>query len=250
MNKDPFFTIITASLNKGSTIGKTLESIKNQDFKDVEHIVIDGESEDKSLEILKSYKSKYNLTYISEPDDGIADALNKGVMRAQGKYLLVIQADDRLLNPKILEKIYPILKEQKYDIYSFPVIIEHPIRGKVIRKPIQLPWWIHFKFIFPHQGCFVHRRVFEKIGGFRKEFIINMDYDFFYRALAHGCSIEFGQFPVALMGGAGLGSDPKFMLKRLKEERLVQLLNEKNLFWKMAQFLFFLFYMPFKMMIK
>ncbi len=90
-------------------------------------------------------------------------------MRAQGNYLLVIQADDRLLNPKILENIYPILKEQEYDIYSFPVILYHPIRGKVIRKPIQLLWWIHFKFTFPHQGCFVHRRVFEKIGGFCKD---------------------------------------------------------------------------------
>ncbi len=246
MGKNPFITVITASLNCGSNIRSALESVKNQTFQDIEHIVVDGGSDDGTIDILKETENSYNISWLSEPDQGIADALNKGLAKAQGRYIIVIQADDRLLKPNTLESIYLLLNSEQIDIYSFPVILQHPIKGAVLKKPIPLLWWNHFKFIFPHQGCFVHRRVFEKIGGFRKEFKINMDYDFFYRVIANGCSVEFGQFPVTLMGGSGLGSDPKFMLKRLKEERLVQRLNEKSLFWKMAQFLFALFYMPYK----
>jgi hypothetical protein len=88
--------------------------------------------------------------------------------------------------------------------------------------------------------------VFEKIGDFRKEFRISMDYDFFYRAVFSGCSISFGKSPIALMGGIGIGSNPKYLSERLHEDRRVQLLNEKSRFWKTAQWLFYLFYMPFK----
>jgi len=245
-NNPPFFTVISAVKNSDSTIGYTLESVRNQIFKDMEHIVIDGGSDDQTLDILKSYQSAYNLTYLSEPDDGIADALNKGLRLARGKYILVIQGDDRLLNSKIFQDVYRVLKTQEYAIYSCPVIFDHPIKGKVIRKPIRLLWYLHFKFILPHQGCFVHRRVFEEIGGFRKEFSIGMDYDFFYRAIFSGHSIAFGRKPIALMGGVGLGSDPRLLGKRLVEERRVQVLNEKNRIWKMAQQMFFMFYMPYK----
>ncbi len=247
MSNNPFFTIITASYNNESTIKQTLGSIKNQTFQNLEHIVIDGGSDDGTLDILKKAEHKYPLNWISETDSGIADALNKGLRISNGQYVIVIQADDSLLTPNILEKIYPLLNEKKMDIFSFPVILQHPDKGNVLRKPIRCLWWNHFKFIFPHQGCFVNRSVFERIGSFREEFKIALDYDFLYRALKNKCSVRFEKFPVALMGGIGLGSDPKFVLQRLKEERLVQHLNEKNPFWKTAQLFFSMIYMPYKL---
>jgi glycosyltransferase involved in cell wall biosynthesis len=246
MSESPFFTILTASLNSRSTIKKTIESIKNQTYQNFEHIVIDGGSADGTTSVLKKYEETYNLYSISEQDEGIADALNKGVSKSKGQYVIVIQADDRFLNTTILESVYPLLNKQKIDILCFPVILEHPVKGQVLRKPIKWLWWNHFKFIFPHQGCFVNQEVFRQIGGFRKEFKINMDYDFFYRALAQKRSIEFGEFPVALMGGYGVGSDYRNIMKRLEEERLVQKLNEKNPFWKTAQLFISLIYMPYK----
>jgi glycosyltransferase involved in cell wall biosynthesis len=247
MRNDPIFTIITASLNNASTIKQTLESIKNQTFQHFEHIVIDGGSEDKTVDILKAAETTYNLTWFSERDEGIADALNKGIQKSKGQYVIVIQADDRFWNPTILQRVYPLLDKQKIGIFCFPVILEHPAKGQVLRKPIRWLWWNHFKFIFPHQGCFVNQEVFRQIGGFRKEYKINMDYDFFYRALGEKVSVKFGEFPVVLMGGSGIGSDPNRMIARLKEERLVQRLNEKNPFWKLAQSFFSLFYMQYKL---
>jgi glycosyltransferase involved in cell wall biosynthesis len=223
-----------------------LESIKNQTFQDVEHIVIDGGSTDETLDIFKEYENTYNLQWISAPDHGISDALNKGLHLSSGRYIIVIQADDQLLDPNILDNVFLQLKNTKFDILSFPVIFDHPAKGKFLSKPIQHLWWNHFKFVFRHQGCFVHRRVFDQIGVFRNEFKICLDYDFFYRALARNCSVKFGKLPVALMDGKGVGSNPEFTLNRLNEERLVQVLNEKKLFWRLLQFVFHIFYFPYK----
>jgi len=242
----PFITILTAALNSGSTLKKTLETVRNQTFQDIEHIVIDGGSRDETLDILKEFENTYNLTWISEPDHGISDALNKGLRLSSGRYILVIQADDQLLHHNILDNVFPQLKSENFDILSFPVILDHPAKGKILSKPIKHLWWNHFKFVFRHQGCFVHRRVFDQIGMFRNEFRICLDYDFFYRALARNCSVKFGKFPVALMGGEGVGTNPEFILKRLKEERLVHVLNENKLFWRLLQFVFHMLYLPYK----
>ena len=246
MSESPFFTILTASLNCESTIKYNLESIKYQTYQNLEHYVIDGGSEDATLRYLKKYETLYNIKWISEPDEGISDALNKGLASTQGRYIIVVQADDQLLNSNILDNVYPSLKDEETDIFSFPVIFEHNHKGRVLKKPIKFLWWNHFKFIFLHQGCFVHRRVFERIGGFRKEYKICLDYDFFYRALAGDASVMFGKYPVALMGGAGVGSNSNFIYGRLAEEKRVQLQNEQNPGWKSAQFLFRLLYMQYK----
>lgn len=246
MNKKPYISILTASLNSETTIERTLISIKTQSFRDFEHIVIDGNSIDSTVKIIKQYESAYNLKWISEPDSGIADALNKGFNLSNGRYILVIQADDSLISNDILEKIYPSLKTDCYDIHSFPVILDHPGYGRIIKKPIRHLWWNHFKFIFPHQGCFVKKSIFEKLEGFDTRFKINMDYDFFYRALSMKALVNFGVLPVTLMGGKGIGCDQNFFERRLKEERMVQLMNESNPFWRFMQLAFHILYFRYK----
>ena len=248
MTEEPFFTVLTASLNNGATIRNTLESVKKQDFRDVEHLVIDGGSSDDTVSILKKYMGGYNLSWISENDKGIADALNKAVTESCGDYLLVIQADDRLVDDGVLEKVFPLLRDEGCDIHSFPVILDHPELGKSLRRPIPVLWWNRFKFIFPHQGTFVHRRVFERIGGFREDFSIAMDYDFFYRAILAGCTVKYHREPpVALMGGSGVGTRLDFLKRRLREESLVQEMNERNPLWRMGQIVFKRLYHPYKM---
>ncbi|MBW1740722.1 MAG: glycosyltransferase [Deltaproteobacteria bacterium] len=246
MKHSVFFTILTASLNRGATIRRTLESVKSQNFQNLEHVVIDGGSHDETLEILREFENIYNLTCISEPDRGIGDALNKGLSRARGRYVIVIHADDQLLGPDILEKVYLLLKDELFDIHSFPVILDHPVHGRVPLKPIQVLWWHHFKTVFLHQGSFVHRRVYARVGGYRKEFSVALDYDFFYRALISRCTVKFEKFPVSLMGGSGISSNKDFLLARLQEEVRVQNLNERNPFWRLAQLLFRTFYFPYK----
>ena len=246
MNQPPYISVITCALNSGPTIRETIESIRSQNFNDFEHVVCDGGSQDKTVDILKEYSGSYNLKWTSEQDLGIADALNKGLRNASGKFIVVIQADDVFLASDSLLYVYSFLQHEEYDLYSFPVLFDKPGQSFKLRKPIRHLWYNRFKFIFPHQGCFVRRGLFDEIGGFNKSFKIAMDYDFFYRALKYNCSVQFGEKPVALMGGAGIGSISETVPHRLWEERMVQAINEDNKVWRTAQKIFWRLYMPYK----
>jgi hypothetical protein len=158
----------------------------------------------------------------------------------------VLHADDQFLEPNTLESTHHVLKSERFDICSFPVVMESTVRERVLYKPVRIKWWYHFKTIFPHQGCFVHRRVFDRVGGFRKEFSIAMDYDFFYRILSTNPSVNFETEPVALMGAKGISNDQKHLIPRLEEEVRVQDRNESNYFWRAAQSLFRILYFPYK----
>ena len=228
----PFFSVVTASLNNGFTIATALESVKNQTYEGVEHLVIDGGSTDETLEILKRYETHYRLRWVSEPDRGLADAMNKGIHAARGRYVIFIHADDALVEPSILEWVYKQLATQRYDICCFPILFTGPDCSISRASPIRVRWWHRFRNTIRHQGCFVHRRLHEQIGDFDTRYAICMDYDFFYRGLRAGASIRHFDHPVAVMGGEGVSSNPLLLFKRLKEEQAIQDLNEKNPFWR------------------
>lgn len=239
-------SIITASLNSGQTIRNCIESVKSQRFSDFEHIVCDGGSSDDTVDILRAHQADYPLKWTSGADTGIANALNKAFEMTRGRYVVAIQTDDILIAPDILEYIAHCITDERYDIYSYPVIRERPGLSPFLYRPIRIPGWYHFKLTIPHQGAFVHRRLFERIGGFREEFSIAMDYDFFYRAFAAKATLRFFSRPVSRMGGCGISSGRQVLLKRLEEEKQVQDLNEKSRLWRTAQKAFRLLYIPYK----
>jgi len=239
----PFFSILTASFNRRATIQETLESVKNQTFRNFEHIIVDGGSVDGTIDVLKEYQESYQLKCISEPDTGISDALNKGVHLAKGFYIFVLQADDSFFDRFSLEKAHRYIIRHSADIFSFPVILKNAEGKEKIVKPIRLIWYNHLKFIFHHQGCIVKRTVFKRVGDFNKQFLISMDYDFFYRALKLNVPVCFGSFPIARMNSGGVSS---MILERIAEERSIQKLNENSVVWRMAQVLFGSIYFPYK----
>jgi glycosyltransferase involved in cell wall biosynthesis len=246
MTANPFFSILTASLNSVKHIKNNIESIKRQRFRHIEHVVVDGGSKDGTSEVLRKAENNYPLRWISEPDKGISDALNKGLLLTRGRYILVLQTDDALLDSETLMAVFSLLHNSCKEIYSFPVVLDHSTRGRVLRKPIRHLWYNRFKFILPHQGCFVSRRLYDAIGNFRTDLSIAMDYDFFYRALKTRRKVGFGNFPVALMGGSGIGSNDAFVFKRLWEERQIQKINEDRILWRIAQLAFRSIYLPYR----
>ena len=96
MKKQPFFTIVTVCWNSDKTISRTIESVLEQDFKDYEYVIVDGGSTDNTIDIIKAYEPRFEgkLKYKSEPDKGIYDAFNKGIERATGKYIWLVNSDD------------------------------------------------------------------------------------------------------------------------------------------------------------
>ena len=239
----PYFSILTASYDRYATIQETLESVASQSFRSFEHIIVDGGSSDGTIELLKAYQDKCQLKWLSEPDGGISDALNKGMRLTRGRYIFVLQADDSFIDRFSLEKAHRFIIQHSADIFSFPVILKIAEGKEKIIKPIRLIWYNHLKFIFHHQGCIVKRSVFRDVGEFKKQFRISMDYDFFYRAFKLNVPVCFGNFPIARMNSGGLSS---MILERISEERCIQRSNEETIVWRMAQMVFGTLYLSYK----
>jgi glycosyltransferase involved in cell wall biosynthesis len=239
-------SIVTATLNSAATIEKTIQSVRRQAHRVHQHIIIDGGSSDGTLDIIKSFQSRYPLQWLSAPDRGIADAMNKGVRLANGAYILVLHSDDYLRAPDSIATAATYLQNEICDIFAAPVLVEYGDGCRHLRRPYRALWWYHFKTPFCHQGSLVHRRLFDRLGGFREDFSIAMDYDFFYRALKLKPFIFYHHRPLSIMGAYGIGTRQDMALKRIDEEYQVQRRNEGNPVWKVLQFLFRLAYRPYK----
>ena len=100
-------SVITATWNSGKTLRTTLDSVLNQSYPDIEHIIVDGGSTDNTMEIIREYEPRYNgrLRYISEPDKGLYDAMNKGIQMATGEVVGILNSDDFYTSSDVVEKL-------------------------------------------------------------------------------------------------------------------------------------------------
>lgn len=154
-NSNNIISIITVSYNAVKTIEETIKSVIEQSYDNLEYIIIDGKSTDGTLNIIKKYK-KYINYWISEPDNGIYDAMNKGVKIATGNYLFFLGADDRIL-PNVVSNIFNDLLDNKPKLICGNIIYESNLNKRVksnISKKIYLHNTIH------HQSAFYHKELF------------------------------------------------------------------------------------------
>ncbi len=188
MSKTPFFSIITCTYNSDKTLSRTIESVKNQTFKDFEHIFIDANSTDSTQKLIKGYqKTSSSVKIYKYPPKGISDAMNMGISHARGKYIIHLHGDDYLYSDDVLQKAYNYLKDQKYDwVYgqintfdetnsSIGIFPKRKIFQIASSLLLQL-----FNFI-PHQAVFIKKEVFNKFGIFDESIKIAMDYEFWLR---------------------------------------------------------------------
>ena len=124
---------MTPSLNQGAFIEQTLRSVKDQTYRNIEHIIIDGGSTDDTLEVLRRYESCYNLIWISEPDRGHSDALNKGFQKAKGHLVGWLNSDDVYIGDWVIERVVSeFAKHEAVDvIYGGDVLID--AGGNILR---------------------------------------------------------------------------------------------------------------------
>lgn len=176
----PFFSIITICKNSENNIQGCLSSIYNQSFQDYEHIVCDGNSLDSTIKIIDKNKRESTKVFI-ENDKGLYYALNKGIRKSLGKYLLIIHSDDRLYNNKVLEK----LNEEIINNNSPLIITNNTVyinsKGKILRKwKSDLPTIKKIKmgWMAPHTGLVLNRNIANSIGPYNTKFKISADYDY------------------------------------------------------------------------
>ncbi len=214
-------TIVTVVLNGEKYLEHTISSVLNQDYPHIEYIVIDGGSTDRTIDIIKKYESRISY-WISEPDGGIADAMNKGIQKSSGRYLLFLHSDDYLVSSSSIRKATEKI-QKNFDLHSFPIYWESN-GHRLMRRSRGFNPWINFKTGFYHQGIFFHRYLFQRIGLYDTSFLIAMDYEYFLRAYrAAATLIVHGSPPVSVMRDTGVSSkkDWNSISTRFREERQV-----------------------------
>jgi len=179
-------SIITAVFNGADTIQDCINSVLSQTYKDIEHIIIDGGSTDGTVGIIKKYQDKI-AKFISEPDRGIYDAMNKGLKLATGDVVGFLHSDDFYSDDKVIEKVVNVFKKHNVDsCYGDLQYVDKYNTNKVIRywKSSQ---YKHGSFKYgwhpPHPTFFVKKEIYEKYGGFDTEFEVSADFELMLRFL-------------------------------------------------------------------
>ena len=215
----PLVSVVTAAYNARAGLAATIDSVAGQSFRDVEHVVVDGGSSDGTPDYLRGLGD--SVRWISEPDTGIADAMNKGVEMARGTYVIVIHAEDTFLDADSLALAAAHL-DGTTEIVSFDVSFATD-SGPRRYESHGLTARLNFKTTIPHQGAFCRKALFERIGGFDTSLRIAMDYDFFLRAWRAGASAKRVPQMIARMPDTGVSSrlDWPSLTRRFAEERAI-----------------------------
>lgn len=201
-------SIITVVWNNKKTIKDAIDSVLSQTYKDIEYILVDGASSDGTIEIIKSYEKKINK-FISEPDKGIYDAMNKGINLATGNIIGILNSDDFYIDKYVVEKVAKEFEEKKVSsVYADLIYVKPENLEKSIRyydsshfKPDKFPYgWMP-----AHPTFFVKKEIYDKYGVFKTDYKIAADYELLTRFIGkYKISYSYIKEPIVKMriGGA------------------------------------------------
>lgn len=219
-------SIIIATYNSGKTLGKCLESVLQQRLHDWECIIIDGCSKDNTISILEDYKNRDSrFRYISEPDKGIYDALNKGIKLASGKWLYVLGSDDWLTERGLSDLVEKAASES--DIVYGNIIDAYPNGTFKVIKPKPLRY---FKYFMPlsHQGVIVSLSEVKNTGGFDLRYHVMSDYNMLQTFFLKGLVFQYVDTSIEYSGMEGLSNRLDAKIRYDWERFLINSRNKAN----------------------
>ena len=211
-------SIISVVKNGGSYLEKTINKIINQKNIDFEYIVIDGGSKDGSLDLIEKHTERINY-FISQPDSGVYQAMNKGIKNASGEYLLFLNSGDHLANEHLIAEVVNELTEIDI-IYGNLFLIENESKSWTAVYPPVLSFQYFMEWSLPHPGSFIKRSVFVMVGFYDETIKIVSDWKFFMDAICrYNVSYKHIDKTIAIFYLDGLSS-------LVKNESILQ--NEKS----------------------
>jgi|SRR5579871_852129 len=222
-------SIITATFNSSLTVRDTLKSIAEQDHNDIEHIIIDACSSDDTLQIVNGFPHIGKI--ISEKDNGIYDAMNKGIRIASGNVVGILNSDDIYVHSSVISKVAKCFEDEKIQaVYADLQYVQHNDINKVIRT------WrtgsfnkkkFYYGWMPPHPTFFVRKKVYEEIGLFDLSLHSAADYEFMLRALLkYEMPVHYiPEILVKMRAGGVSNATFKNRIKANREDRMAWKIN-------------------------
>lgn len=200
-------SIITINKNNAPGLCKTIESVVSQSYTDFEYIVIDGASVDGSVDVIRQYEDKISY-WVSEPDNGIYNAMNKGITQAKGEYIQFLNSGDYLVDNTILKKIFD--NHYSEDIVYGDMFVGNPERSlqKVCfpkEDDIDFDWMVNM--YLPHGASFIKNKLFKDVGLYSEDLKIVSDWEFFLLATCkYNCSLKYCGHEIIVYDNMGVSS--------------------------------------------
>lgn len=224
-------SLITVCYNAERYIEKAIQSVLNQSYEDIEYIIVDGQSSDGTLEIINRYKDQITHV-ISEPDKGIYDAMNKGVSKAIGDIIGILNADDFYFDYEVIKDVVNCFQKKSTDtlygdlVYVDPIDTKRVVRywrsGEYNRSKFKFGWML------PHPTFFVKRRIYEKYGLFNLDLKTSADYEYMLRVLyKHRASTQYLPRVMTIMRTGGTSNASlTHRIRANSEDRKAWAINE------------------------
>lgn len=203
-------SIITVVLNNAEYIEACIQSVINQDYENIEYIVIDGGSTDGTIDVIKKYEDKITV-WISEPDDGMYYAINKGIDMSSGDIIGMLHSDDLYIDAHVISNVVRKFGKDNVDsVYADLVYVERNNLSNVVRYYDSSVFRIS-KFAYgwmpAHPSCFIRKNVYAKYGLYKTDYIIAADYELLVRFYAkHRVSYSYLPKVIVKMRSGGLST--------------------------------------------
>jgi glycosyltransferase involved in cell wall biosynthesis len=185
MPDEPLISIITPSFNQERFIEQTIQSVLGQNYPNIEYIIIDGGSTDGTGDIIKKYEQQLSY-WVSEPDNGVSDAFNKGLRASRGDYIQFLNSDDWLIDSTIISRVIESIKQSDYPLllYGNAEVVDRSNGEHLwyMGRPFTLRGFL-LRMTIGHQALFTRKDYFERYGEFDSGLKYSMDYEMLLRSV-------------------------------------------------------------------
>lgn len=204
-------SIITPTFNSGKTIVNNIQSVIGQNYKEFEHIIVDNASTDDTLAKIESIYRENGLfdkvKIISEKDNGISDAFNKGIKASKGEITAILNSDDKYYDNSIFERVIEAFKSEKVLIVHGDINFVDFLHGSNRRRP--LPDSATSGILFNHPTMFIKKQLYDEIGVYNTDFRVSMDYEFYCRISKAFTDVDsicdyVREVPIVVMNAGGV----------------------------------------------
>lgn len=217
-------SIITVTYNRGKTLADTMQSVLAQTYANIEYIVIDGGSTDNTLQVIEQYKPLFGerLIYVSEPDNGIYDAMNKGIKLSSGDVIGILNSDDFFTSNNVIETLVSSFDNDIEAIYGDIHFVNPNNLNKTTRYysgKLFRPWLVKYGCMPPHPSFYVRKSIYERFGNYNTNYKIASDFELIARlCYIHNIKTRYISVDMVTMRMGGISTkDSKTRLLILKE---------------------------------